>query len=155
MKVQSSFNTVNSFRLIVTTLGNVTLAYRIETVYKVVKRSQIPDSNLEHSGIIHINGEAAVIVDLHRTLFNAYTPSEQGYFVVVKSRVGELIAVPVETSPNLMDVSREHVRVLPSSYRQANRLTMASHVAVVPYEKETLTIFIIDENSLLPSVFNT
>ena len=154
MKAQRSFNTANSFRLIVTTLGGVTLAYRIETVYKVVKRSQILDSNLEHTGIIHINHEAAVIVDLYHKLFNTYTPNERGYFVVVKSCVGELIAVPVETSPNLMDVSREHVRVLPSSYRQANRLTVASHVAVVPHEKETLTIFVIDENSLLQSVLN-
>ena len=155
MKAQRSLNPVNSFRVIVTTLGRVTLAYRIETVYKVVKRSQIPDSNLEQTGIIHINGEAAVIVDLYRKLLIAYTPSEQGYFVVVKSRVGELIAVPVETSPNLMDVSREHVRILPSSYRQANRLSVASHVAVIPHEKETLTIFVIDENSLLQSVLNT
>ena len=149
MKTQKSFDAVNPFRLIVTTLGNITLAYRIETVYKVVKRSQTPGNRLGHTGITHINGQEAIIVDLYRKLFNTPAPDEQGYFVVLQHCVGELIAVPVETSPNLIDIPREHVRVLPNSYRQADALSMASHVAVIPHGDETLTIFVIDEKSLL------
>lgn len=149
MIIQAPANTIDTLRLIVISLGKLTLACRIETVYKVVNWSEIYSSGLGHTGVTHIDGQAVVVVDLHRKLFNTSIPESHGYFVIVKPEMGELVAIPVATSPTLMDVAREHVRVLPKSYRQSDTLAIASHVAVVPHANETLTIFFLDENTLL------
>lgn len=148
MITQIPTKAIHPLRLIVMSLGKLTFACRIETVYKVVKYSQIHSSGLGYTGLTHLEGQAVIVIDLYRKLFQVSFPEEQGYFVIVKPQKGDLIAIPVATSPNLMDVLREHVRVLPESYRQSDTLDIASHVAVVPYNDETLTIFILDANTL-------
>lgn len=136
-------------RLITINLGKLTLGCRIETVYKVVKQSQIHSSGLGHTGLTHIDGHAVVVVDLHRKLFNAPTTDKQGYFVIIKPQTADLVAIPVATFPNLMDVHQEQVRVLPETYRQSDTLSIASHVAVVSHGNKPLTVFVIDENALI------
>ena len=130
-------------------LGKLTVACRIETVYKVVKCGKIHSSGLGHTGMTHLEGKSMIVVDLQRKLFQTSTSEKQGYFVVVKPQIGDLIAIPVVKSPNLMDVLQEHVKVLPESYRQSDTLKIASHVAVVPDGEKTLTIFVLDENALI------
>ncbi len=130
-------------------LGELTIACRIETVYKVVAQSKIHSSGLGYTGLTHIDGHAAVVVDLHHKLFNTSIADQRGYFVILKPQVGDLVAIPVTTSPNLMDIPRDHVKVLPAAYRQSDTLNIASHVAVVPHGDKTLTLFIVDENALI------
>ena len=90
-----------------------------------------------------------MVIDLHHKLFKVSIADDYGYFVILQSQAGDFIAIPVITSPDLMDVRREQIRILPEPYRQSDTLSMASHVAVVPQANETLTIFIVDENALL------
>lgn len=149
MTIQSPTKATQTLRLIVMNLGTLTVACRIETVYKIVKRTKIHSSGLGHTGMTHLEGKSVIVVDLKRKLFQVSIPEEQGYFVVVKPQVGDLMAIPVAKSPNLMDVLQEHVRVLPESYRQSDTLEIASHVAVVPDGEKTLTIFVLDENTLI------
>lgn len=136
-------------RLITIALGKLTLGCRIETVYKVVKQSQIHSSGLGHTGLTHIDGHAATVVDLHHKLFKVPTTDKQGYFVIIKPQTADLVAIPVAASPNLMDIRREHVRVLPEAYRQSDTLSIASHVAVVSHGNKPLTVFVVDENTLI------
>lgn len=140
---------LKSLRLIVINIGKLTLACRIETVYKVVNRSQIHSSGLGPTGLTHVDGHTLVVIDLHRKLFNVSIAGEPGYFVIVKSHGDNLVAIPVTTAPNLIDVQREQIRLLPQSYRKSDTLGIASHVAVVSNGGESLTLFIIDENALL------
>ena len=73
MTIHPSATAIDTIRLITMDLGKLTLGCRIETVYKVVKQSQIHSSGLGHTGLTHIDGYAAVVVDLHRKLFNVPT----------------------------------------------------------------------------------
>lgn len=130
-------------------VGKLALACRIETVYKVINRSQIYSSGLGPTGLTHADDHTLVVIDLHRKLFNVSITDEPGYFVIIKSHVGHLVAIPVTTAPNLMDVQCDQIRLLPQTYRQSDTLGIASHVAVVPNEEKTLTLFIIDENALI------
>ena len=149
MTRQTSTATINSLRLIVMSLGELTLACRIESVYKVVSHSQVHSSGLGYTGVTHIDDHAVVVIDLHHKLFNIPTANKHGYFVILKPQVGDLLAIPVTTSPNLMDIQRDHIRILPESYQQSDTLAIASHVAVVPHGEDTLTLFVIDENTLI------
>lgn len=149
MTTQTLANDLKTLRFITMALGQLTIACRIETVYKVVAQAKIHSSGLGYTGLTHIDGHAVVVVDLHHKLFNTSIVDPQSYFVILKPQVGDLIAIPVPKSPNLMDVPRDHVKVLPAAYRQSDTLTIASHVAVVPHGDKTLTLFVIDENSLI------
>ncbi len=130
-------------------LGKLTLACRIETVYKVVNRAKIHGSGLGYTGLTNIDGHTVIVVDLHRKLFNVSLPDEPEYFVLIKPQVGELLAIPVTAAPNLMDIQYKYIRILPETYRQSDTLSIASHVGVFPHGDQTLTIFVIDENCLI------
>lgn len=130
-------------------LGDLTVACRIETVYKIVKRSQTHSSGLTYTGIAHLDGRAVTVVDLQYKLFRISIPKKEGYFTIIKPQQGELLAIPVTTSPNLMDIPRDNVRTLPTAYRQSDTLSIASHVAIVSQGDITQTIFLLDENSLI------
>ncbi|ESA35452.1 chemotaxis protein [Leptolyngbya sp. Heron Island J] len=149
MNIRAPVNSLNTLKLIVMSLGQLTLACRIETVYKIVNRSQIHSSGLGYTGLTHIGEHTAVVIDLHRKLFNTPLADEPGYFVLIKPQTGDLLAIPVITSPNLMDIQHKQIRALPDPYRQSDTLNIASHVAVIPHKDKHLTIFVIDENSLI------
>jgi purine-binding chemotaxis protein CheW len=71
---------------------------------------------------------------------------------MVKNTIGELYGIPVADSPLLIEVPLSRIRVLPESYRRANTLDLASHVAVIPQEGAPLTVFLLDVDRLL-SIF--
>lgn len=149
MKIRAPVNTNNSLRFIVIPLGSLTLACKIETVHKVINYSQIYSSGLGHTGIIDIDDQTVVVTDLYQKLFNKPLAGQPRYFVIIKSQTGALVAIPVKESPNLIDIQRKYIRVLPEPYRQSDTLALASHVAVIPDKEATLTIFILDENTLV------
>lgn len=149
MNIRAPAKTLSTLRLITMNLGKLVLACRIETVYKIVNRSQIHGSGLGYTGLTHIDGHTVMVIDLHRKLFNLPLPDEPGYFMLIKPQIGELLAIPVTTSPSLIDVQYKYIRALPEPYRQSDTLNLASHVAVIPHGEQTLTIFVIDENCLI------
>lgn len=150
MKIQAPvINVADTLRLIVINVGKLTLACRIEAVYKIVSYTKIHSSGLGYTGLTNIDSHSVMVVDLHRKLFKVSVADRPEYFVIIKPQTGDLLAIPVTESPNLMDIQREYIRVLPESYRQSDTLAIASHVAVVPHNEKTLTIFVIDETSLM------
>ena len=149
MSVRAPVNSPNTLKLIVMSLGRLTLACRIETVYKIVNCSRIHSSGLGYTGLTHIDNHTAVVIDLHHKLFNTPLADEPEYFVLIKPRTGALLAIPVIKPPNLMDIQHEQIRALPEPYRQSDTLSIASHVAVIPGGNNTLTVFVINENSLI------
>ena len=144
---------LQSLKLIVFALDRLNLAFPVEYVEKVIKQKQIQGSGINQFGIANLNEQQVTVIDLHRRVFQAAQPSNyftDGYLVVVKNAKNEFCGVAVEKTPVLMDVPLSRIRVLPESYRRLDTLDIASHVAVIPQETETLTVFLLDVNLLLP-----
>ncbi len=145
---------VTSFlKLVVFGIGNLNLALRIESVYKVVNHTSTYGSGLGAVGITHLGEYEITVVDLHQRFFKSNQIGESklgAYLVVVQNTTGELYGIPVAETPTLMEVSVSMIRVLPESYRRADTLDVASHVAVIPQDGTPLTVFLLDVDRLLP-----
>lgn len=153
--VDSSLNTsatTNSLiKLMVFEIGKLTLALPILQVQKVVKQNKVHGSGLSHVNLTHLAEQEVAIVDLHQKLFGvSLTQAEAtGYFIISKNIAGEPLGIVVSQAPTLIDVSVEQIRVLPDSYRRADTLGIASHVAIISQNDATSTIFILDLSRLI------
>ena len=148
--VDSSLNTsakTNSvLKLLVFEIGKLTLALPILQVQKVVKQNEVHGSGLSHVSLTHLAEQEVAIVNLHQKLFRvSLTQAEAtGYFIITKNIAGEPLGIIVSQAPTLIDAPVEQIRLLPDSYRRADTLEIASHVAIIPQEKTPLAIFILD-----------
>lgn len=141
-------------KLLVFNIGALTLALPILQVQKVIRHNQVHGSGLSHANLTHVGDQEITIVDLHQKLFKtslSSPSSTSGYFVISKEVTGEPLGIMVSESPSLIDVTTTQVRLIPESYRQADTLEIASHVAVIPQTetKAAQTIFILDLNRLV------
>lgn len=149
------FNTrdaVASLKVLVFSIGNLKLALRIENVYKVLNQTPVYGTGLNGVGIAHVGDREVTVVDLHRRLFQSSITNEAskaGYLIIAQNTPGELYGIPVAVVPALMEIPLSSIRVLPESYRHANILGFASHVAVIPQVEASLTIFLLDIEQLL------
>lgn len=145
--------TTPSLKLIVFSMGGLNLALQIESVYKVVNHTPVYSSGSNYIGVTHLADTEVTVVDLHKRFFKSSLLSNserEGYLVIVKNTVGELYGIPVANTPTLVEVPLTMIRVVPESYRRADTLEVASHVAVIPQAEATLTIFLLDVDLLLP-----
>lgn len=149
MTISTPVNSNATLKLIVMQFGQLTVACRIDAVYKVIKQAHIHSSGLGATGLTHLDGRNVVVVDLYHRLFNQSVNYAHGYLVILQVRSQELVAIQVNQSPNLMDVQRDYIKVLPDSYRQSDTLGIANQVAVIPDGDNPLTIFVLDENALI------
>src|ERR671933_1009782 len=152
-QLQKQRQVTSTLKLIVFAMGSLNLALRIESVYKVVNHTAVYSSGLLPVGVAHVGEGEITVVDLHRRFFKSRLPSESqpgGYLVIVKNTTGELYGIGVADTPVLMEVPLSMIRVLPESYRRADTLDVASHVAVIPQEGAPVTVFLLDVNLLLP-----
>ncbi|MEO8891797.1 MAG: chemotaxis protein CheW [Coleofasciculaceae cyanobacterium] len=142
----------NNVELIVFSIGSLNLALPIKSVYKVSNYTPIYGSGVGVVGVTRVDGQEVTVIDLYRRFFKA-NPGEYttgGYLVQVLNAAGELYGIPVVETPVLMEVSLSLIRVLPQSYRYSDTLDLASHVAVIPQNTASLTIFLLDVDQLLP-----
>ncbi|MGF1539402.1 MAG: chemotaxis protein CheW [Pleurocapsa sp.] len=143
----------STIKLLVFDLGKLTLALPVEQVQKVIKHSAIYGSGLSYVNLLHLGEQEVAVIDLHRKLFKVSQPeifNDKGYFIISKSVIGEPLGIMVAQTPSLIDVSLDRVRTLPNSYRHADTLAIASHVAVIPQpDNKSLTVFILDLKELI------
>lgn len=138
-------------KLIVFEMGSLNLALPIDSVYKILNYTPIYGSGMNQVGVTHVGEFEVTVVDLYQRFFKSISTKETaGYLVLVQNTTGELYGIPVVETPVLMEVSLSQVRVLPESYRRADTLDVASHVAVIPQETAPLTVFVLDVDLLLP-----
>jgi chemotaxis signal transduction protein len=140
-------------KLVVFTMGNLNLALSIKSVYKVVNYTPVYSSGVVPVGVTQLGDLEITVVDLYRRFFQKSLvnySSQGGYLVIVQNTTGELYGIPVAETPVLMEVPSSLIRVLPESYRRADTLDVASHVAVIPQENSSLTVFLLDVELLLP-----
>jgi len=138
-------------KVIVFNVGSLSCGLRIESIYKVLKQTQVYGSGLNSIGIAHMGERELVVVDLEQRLFQSsiLNGSEQRGYLIVAQTVGEFFGIPVAAAPTLMEVPLATIRVLPESYRQADTLGIASHVAVIPQAETSMTLFLLDVDRLL------
>lgn len=140
-------------KLIVFGIGNLNFAVRIEFVHKVLNHTPIYGSGIKQVGVTHVEDYEVTVVDLYQRFFNSSQTDEYctgGYLAIVQNTKGELYGIPVAQTPVLMEVPLSTLCVLPESYRRADTLEVASHVAVIPQEGAPLTVFLLDVDLLLP-----
>ena len=146
--------TVRSLQLVVFDIGTLKFAVPIQYTYKVVNCGSIHSSGLNHVGITHLDNLEVTVIDLDQHLFKAKPASRspaQTVLLIVQNSLGELCGIPIACTPTLMEIPLSMIRVLPTSYRRADTLDIASHVAVIPQKTATLTLFVLDVEQLLPT----
>jgi len=139
-----------ALKVLVFSIGTLHLALRVEWVYKVLNATPIHGSGINGVGIAHMGDREVTVLDLQQRLFksNSNTETIQGNFlVVVQNTTGDFYGFPIESVPVLMDVPLASIRVLPDSFRHADTLGIASHVAVISQAETPLTLFLLDVNS--------
>ena len=142
-------------KLIVFTIGKLNFSLPIETVYKILNSTTVYGSGTNQVGVTHIGDREITVIDLHQRFFKASSINESesnGYLVILQNTTGELYGIPVAEAPILMDVPLSTIRVIPESYRQADTLEIARHVAVIPQGEGSLTVFLLDVDLLLPKL---
>ena len=141
-----------SLKLVIFQIGKLTLSLPVEQVKKVTKYNQTHGSGLSYVNLSHLENQEVAIIDLHQKLFKVSQnelSSEKGYFIITKNTAGDSLGIRVLQTPTLLDIPFSRIRILPISYRHADTLEIASHVAVLPQDDETLqTIFILDVDCL-------
>ena len=142
--LDKSLATSSVVKLLIFTVGKLNLALPILQVQKIVKQDKVHGSGLSHVNLAHLAEQEVAIVDLHQKLFQVPQPETNGYFIITKNVGSEPLGILVSKAPNLVDVSQEQIRVLPNSYRHADTLEIASHVAMIPQDDASLTVFILD-----------
>ena len=170
---QQSPTTKTSIKLLVFDIGKLTLALPVAQVIKVIKYLPLYGSGTSYINLTHVGEQEITVVDLHQKLFKIGLDdlgSDRGYFILTKPRpitiikdgiseehpfMKESFGIRVLDSPSLIDVDLSLVRALPNSYRFADTLEIASHVAVVSQPESTSaqattkTIFILDLECLV------
>ncbi|HEY9598261.1 MAG TPA: chemotaxis protein CheW, partial [Cyanophyceae cyanobacterium] len=102
-----------SVKLIGFTFGELNLALRIESVYKVVNHTPVYSSGLNHIGVAHLGDYQVTVIDLHRRFFKDNLKSESHsdhYLVIVKNTTGEFYGIPVVETPVLLEVPTSMIR---------------------------------------------
>ncbi|NEO33993.1 MAG: chemotaxis protein CheW [Symploca sp. SIO3C6] len=143
-----------SLPLIVFKVGKLHLAVRIESIYKIAEYPPAHGSEFNQFGVTNVGEHQVTVLDLYGQILGSSQISEHSpaeYLVIVRNRQDELYGIAVIDTPQLMEVPLSRIRVLPESYRRNDTLGIASHVAVIKHQTETLTIFVLDVELLLPT----
>lgn len=142
-----------TIKLVVFTINALNFALRIESVNKVVNHTRIIYSNdWARVGIAHVGDFEITVFDLQEKLTPQMAQSDQTprdysddhYLIIAQGSSEELIGIPVNDAPILMEVPISQIRALPESYRRADQLNMASHVTLIPQESDKMTVFLMD-----------
>ena len=150
-KQSNSRDTKSFLKVVVFSIGNLKLALRIETAYKVLNQTPVYGIGSSGVGIANVGDRDVTVVDLHRQLFRSSNVSEgvnKGYLLIIQNKAGELYGIPVAGVPALMELPLANIRVLPQSYRHADVFGFATHVCHIP-QAEALTIFLLDVDQML------
>ncbi len=139
-------------KFLVFPIGKLNLALSVPIVEKVLNYTPIHSSGTTASGIIHLENRSVMVIDLYKRLFNikqSGVSQTKQFLILARNTVNESFGILINESPTLFDVSLSQIRVLPDSYRQSDTLSIASHVMIIPYKDESLTVFLLDGDRLV------
>lgn len=145
-------STAKLVKLIAFDVGKLSLALALEQVQKVINLPPIYSSGLNPIGVAQIGEREITVIDLHRRLFRseaASTEVRHSYLLLLQTAKREILGISVTETPLLIEVPTTLIRRLPESYRRADTLEIASHIAVVPLGTGgSRTLFLLDVEML-------
>lgn len=140
-------------KVVVFTIGKLTLALPVAQVKKVIRKNTTYSSGLTHVHLAHIGKQEVTVIDLHQKIFKVSSNklnNEKEYLIITKSLIDEPLGIVVTETPILIDIPLAQIRTIPNTYRHADTLGIASHVAVISQENQSSqTIFILDLERLV------
>lgn len=147
-------NETETCKAIIITIAGHLLAIPVSTVFKIIRSSPYRTSNLGTNQLVHLEEQTLPIIDLRNFLskiepsnslqYQAPTSSNHEEFLVLaKSNRGNLSALVVDEPPTLIDLPLQNTYLLPPN-EQRNLNHIASHIAVVPFGRSNITIYLLD-----------
>lgn len=136
-------------KFIVFKIADYFLALPISTVLKVVNYPPMNNRNSPTTGLVQIGSHAIALLDLHQKLPSNHTPDVNIYtpfLLIAQLHQGQLCAIPLESPPNLVELSRDSIQALPHSFAHNDLLQAVSYGAILSEQENTFTIFILDIN---------
>lgn len=150
-----------TLKLVVFMANELYFALRIESVHKVVNQTRVIYSNeAARVGIAHVGDFEITVIDIQEKLMAQVSPSlpfqsfrdNNQYLIIAQGTSEELIGIPTQEAPILMEVALSQIRALPESYRRAGQLNIASHITLISQETEEITVFLMDIDRLLSQI---
>jgi chemotaxis signal transduction protein len=141
-----------NMKVVMFAIGSIHCAINIFSIYKIVSSTKLYGEDNHWVSMMRVDDREVTVIDLHRRLFPndpSVSNSRPSYIAILQNSQGEMYGLPVRGMPSLIEIGVDNIRVLPASFRQANALGMASHVAVVPQPSGQLTVFLLDVDRLL------
>ncbi len=139
-------------KLLIFQTGTLDLALPIESVKKITHYTPLQGSGTTAVGLIHVDEMEITAIDLHKRLFRVPQPPLEGrqFLILAKNSIEELFGILVSETPSLLELPVSQIRTLPESYRRGDTLEIASHVTRLQRNEQSLTVFILDVDRLVP-----
>lgn len=122
--------------LIILEIGEVYFGVLMSKIDRVV---DITNTNEDFSFLEHVE-----VLDLHYHLFGTHQVNPPAW-AIVKDLGSTVYGIPVDTTPTLISIPLNLLRMLPADFRATSPLGIASHVAKTDDTAEALTVFAIGE----------
>ena len=143
-------------KLVTFSIGRLTLALPMVSISRVINMPEVFSSGLSAVGVATLNRLQLTIIDLHHQLFKQPAPNsgeQRGYLIILPSPADHPIGIPTLATPTLVDVPERDIRILPAAYRQADTLSIASHIARITTESGgKQSIFLLDVAAVLEQI---
>ena len=144
-------NSNQAGKFIVFNIADYFLAVPISVVLKVVNYPHINNNSnttKKTTELVQIGSHTIALLDLHQKLPSNDTPDVNIHtpFLLIAQLYQGLCAIPLESPPNLVELSRDSIQALPNSFAHNDLLKAVSYGAVISDQENTFTIFILDIN---------
>ncbi|QDZ41026.1 chemotaxis protein CheW [Euhalothece natronophila Z-M001] len=136
-----------TLRVIVFTLGDYYFSLPINAILQVTETPSEMTQHFEGLGLVMLENKSIMLLNLHPKLAYQSQPSQKGEFLILtQTRQGDLCGIPVDSLPNMMELSADFIQPLPKAYRQTNLYDVAPFVTFVQFEgkEEKEAIYLLD-----------
>ncbi len=124
-----------TIRIIVFTLGEYYFALPINAIVQVTESPQELIQHLDGLGLVMLENQSIILLNLHQKLSpNSGLSSSEvkgDFLILTQTPQGELCGIPLDTLPNMMELSYEQVQPLPKAYQSKNLYGLARFVTFV------------------------
>jgi len=142
-------------RILVFNIGTIYLAFPVKVVKRIVSQFELAETELNSIDIARVDTNYIIVIDLYQKLFKSKAKIEseaKKYLLIAKNSLDEEFAIIIEENPPILqEIALDRVRSLPESYLNNKQLNIASHVTIIPREKSSLTVLILDPDRILPA----
>ncbi len=122
-----------SIELIVFSVGEVNFGIPMIKIDRVVNKT-----NLDRDFKIDADIED---FDIHHRLFGTSIVNPTAKVIFKEDR---LVGIPINTTPTIISIPLDRIRILPAEFRRNNPLGIASHLAMTSIGDSESTIFILE-----------